>query len=64
MSLIKITFIIIIIMFHRFLHKWLMSAVMRTQLLIYFIQQMRCAKTIIMSVLLRDKTYIRTTIAN
>ena len=43
-------------MFHIFLHKYLICAVMKTQLLIYNTQQMRYANTIvcnIMSVLLR-----------
>ena len=42
-------------MFHIFLHKYLIRAVMKTQLLIYNTQQMRYANTIvcnIMSVLL------------
>ena len=44
-------------MFHIFLHKvlYLMCAVMKTQLLIYLLQQMGCANSIIMSVLLRDQ---------
>ena len=44
-----------IVMFHIFLHKYLICAVMKTQLLIYNTQQMRYANTIvchIMSVLL------------
>ena len=32
-----------------------MCAVMKTQLLIYLLQQMGCAKSIIMSVMLRDQ---------